>query len=387
MARVMVCGPFSALMIAEDEGGFAFPGKDKQRIQSVHRVLAEAGHEVLSAHVADAYGERPWVKDFVARDLAWVDACDVQVVMLPAATGGEAVRSDGTMIEMGFAHARGKPIVLLADDLSDPSNSFFLRSFEAHLAASLPWTPEFAPALLESITEATCNSAPSNTRTRRQMTDVDAMLAELREDTKPHDVEVAGLSLHVLPGVLSPRLSHAPDALISKWRIPTGAKVLDLGCGSGVLGLAALRAGAAGLVALDINPQAVETTRINIERLGYSGKAEARLSNGYSALHAGERFDVVLFAAPYWDRSAKDDLDRSCFDGGYQFMAAALDDGHHWMAPNGVMYVLFSDQGDVGQVLRLIDRSRLRVDQMHTFRPTQLGGHIRIVWELRARCE
>nr|WP_246788623.1 50S ribosomal protein L11 methyltransferase [Bradyrhizobium sp. CCBAU 53421] len=83
--------------------------------------------------------------------------------------------------------------------------------------------------------------------------------------------------LHILPGVLSPRLSHAPDALISKWHIESGATVLDLGCGSGVLGLAALRAGAEHLVALDINPQAVLTTKLNIERLGHSKQAEARL--------------------------------------------------------------------------------------------------------------
>ncbi|MBT1515896.1 50S ribosomal protein L11 methyltransferase [Bradyrhizobium sp. SRL28] len=228
-------------------------------------------------------------------------------------------------------------------------------------------------------------TAPIGVSLRRQTTDVDAVLAELRLCERPHDVEVSGLPLHILPGVLSPRLSHGPDALMSKWHIEPGATVLDLGCGSGVLGLAALRAGAGCLVALDINPQAVLTTKINIDRLGYSDKAEVRYSDTYSGLQSGEKFDIILFAAPYWNRKAKDDLERSCFDEDHNLMASALKGAHLRLNDNGIMYVLFSDQGDVGRVLNLIDKSKLRVRDMHIFRPSIPGGHVRIVWELTAR--
>lgn len=222
-------------------------------------------------------------------------------------------------------------------------------------------------------------------RVRRQTTDVDAMLAELRLCERPHDVEVNGLPLHVLPGVLSPCLSHGPDALMSKWHIEAGATVLDLGCGSGVLGLAALRAGAGCLVALDINPQAVLTTKINIERLGYSDKAEVRYSDTYSALRPEEKFDIILFAAPYWNRKAKDDLERSCFDEGHKVMASALQGARLRLNEKGVLYVLFSDQGDVGRVVNLINMSELRIREMHIIRPSFPEGHVRIIWELMAR--
>ena len=42
-----------------------------------------------------------------------------------------------------------------------------------------------------------------------------------------------------------------------------GVSVLDLGCGSGILGIAAARLGAARVLALDIDPQAVKATREN----------------------------------------------------------------------------------------------------------------------------
>lgn len=49
---------------------------------------------------------------------------------------------------------------------------------------------------------------------------------------------------------------------------PMPATVLDVGCGSGILSLAALRLGASQADALDTDPQAVEATRANAERNG-----------------------------------------------------------------------------------------------------------------------
>lgn len=46
-------------------------------------------------------------------------------------------------------------------------------------------------------------------------------------------------------------------------RVAGGERVLDVGCGSGVLGLCALRLGAGELVAVDVKPDAVEATRRN----------------------------------------------------------------------------------------------------------------------------
>jgi ribosomal protein L11 methyltransferase len=56
-----------------------------------------------------------------------------------------------------------------------------------------------------------------------------------------------------------------------------GQTVLDIGTGSGVLAIAAAKLGAAAVSAIDVDPDAVENARENIERNGASGAIEAHV--------------------------------------------------------------------------------------------------------------
>lgn len=74
-------------------------------------------------------------------------------------------------------------------------------------------------------------------------------------------------------------------------RIAGGERVLDVGCGSGVLGLCALRLGAAEVVAVDVDPDAVEAARRNAGINGMGARMEARLAP-LSGIEGS--FDVVV---------------------------------------------------------------------------------------------
>jgi ribosomal protein L11 methyltransferase len=59
-------------------------------------------------------------------------------------------------------------------------------------------------------------------------------------------------------------------------RIRPGMRVLDLGCGSGILAIAAAKLGAARVLALDLDPLAVKATTENADRNGVSDVVNAR---------------------------------------------------------------------------------------------------------------
>jgi ribosomal protein L11 methyltransferase len=58
-----------------------------------------------------------------------------------------------------------------------------------------------------------------------------------------------------------------------------GDRVLDMGCGSGVLAVVAVRLGASRVVAVDISPEAVSATRHNAALNGVSDRIDARLGS------------------------------------------------------------------------------------------------------------
>lgn len=74
-------------------------------------------------------------------------------------------------------------------------------------------------------------------------------------------------------------------------RIGGGERVLDVGCGSGILGLCAVRLGAATVVAVDVKPDAVEATQRNAQVNGMGGRVEAML---VPPNRIDGTFDVVL---------------------------------------------------------------------------------------------
>ncbi len=76
-----------------------------------------------------------------------------------------------------------------------------------------------------------------------------------------------------------------------------GQRVLDFGAGSGVAGLAAAQAGAAEVVACDLDPQALAACRANAALNG--------VELGYSAdfFAEAERFDLILAADVLYDRA------------------------------------------------------------------------------------
>lgn len=77
------------------------------------------------------------------------------------------------------------------------------------------------------------------------------------------------------PGLAFGTGHHATTALCLEWLDGTdlaGRSLIDFGCGSGILAIAALRLGAAGALAVDHDPQALEATRDNAAANGVDAR-------------------------------------------------------------------------------------------------------------------
>ena len=78
-----------------------------------------------------------------------------------------------------------------------------------------------------------------------------------------------GLSLQLDPGLAFGTGHHATTSLCLNWlgdHSLDGLSIIDFGCGSGILALAAIRMGARHAFAVDIDPQAILATKDNIGR-------------------------------------------------------------------------------------------------------------------------
>lgn len=73
--------------------------------------------------------------------------------------------------------------------------------------------------------------------------------------------------------------------------VTPASRVLDLGCGSGILGIGAARLGAANVQAVDIEPSAVLHTKDNAERNAVADRLDVRLG---SIEAADGQFDVIV---------------------------------------------------------------------------------------------
>jgi HemK-related putative methylase len=166
---------------------------------------------------------------------------------------------------------------------------------------------------------------------------------------------IGDMTLVVLPDVFNPVLLRSGAFLASHVRrIQPGPRVLDLGSGSGAVGIAAAQRGCS-VVAVDINPSAVRNTRINA--LLNQVSVDVREGDLFAPVN-DERFDVVLFNPPYYRGAPRDLLDHAWRSADVPERFAANLGSH--LTPTGRALVVLSSDGDPSVFLGAFEASGLR---------------------------
>jgi len=84
-------------------------------------------------------------------------------------------------------------------------------------------------------------------------------------------VEPGAINIRLDPGLAFGTGSHATTRLCLRWlaqNLSPGESVLDYGCGSGILAIAAAKLGAGAVIGIDVDPQAITASRANAGRNG-----------------------------------------------------------------------------------------------------------------------
>jgi release factor glutamine methyltransferase len=173
----------------------------------------------------------------------------------------------------------------------------------------------------------------------------------------------AGFHFVVRPTVFHPRYFLTSEffaAFISRLDL-NGKCVADVCTGTGILALACARAGAAKVVAIDINQYAARSVAENALANQLEDCVMGVASNLLSAIAPRPLFDVILSSPPSFPGEPSDLADRAWFAGpNYRDIASLFDQARERLAPDGSFYILLSSDSDLVLLGALIKRAGFR---------------------------
>ena len=196
---------------------------------------------------------------------------------------------------------------------------------------------------------------------------------------RPTTTRVAGFELDVPPTVFHPKI-FVTSSFFARFLQSldlSGQTVVEVGCGSGILSLSAAKAGAKSVLALDINPAAVEAAKVNAVKNRFS-QVTSLHSNLFSALPPTSKFDVIIASPPSFSGEPRDDADRAWHAGpGYRDILALFDQAAQRLKADGKMYLLISSDTNrrlmdsliisAGFACREVARHSIWVEAFHLF--------------------
>ncbi len=154
---------------------------------------------------------------------------------------------------------------------------------------------------------------------------------------------IPDIRIKVFPGVYEP--SDDSYMLIETIDVKGDERVLDMGCGSGIVALHLAKSGC-DVVAVDINDKAVENTMFNAKSNGL--KIKCMKSDLFENVDG--KFDIITFNPPYLPTEGED----RAWDGGKggrKVIDRFLRDAWRYLTEGGKIYMVMSSLTDVDEIM------------------------------------
>ncbi len=171
-------------------------------------------------------------------------------------------------------------------------------------------------------------------------------------------VNVLGKKLIIFPNVFAPLWGDSTIlAKIVRRETKQGDRVLDLGTGTGIQGIFAAQK-ASSVLAVDINPEAIECARQNVTRNRLIKKIKVKISDLFSSVRG--KFDLIIFNPPFRWFKPRDILEKGELDENYNTLKKFFKQVKKFIAPAGKILLVFSESGDLHFLETLIKKNRFR---------------------------
>jgi methylase of polypeptide subunit release factors len=165
----------------------------------------------------------------------------------------------------------------------------------------------------------------------------------------------------VFPDTFWPFADSVP--LVRHFEIAPGESVLDVGTGSGVIGIFACFRGAERVVGVDINPAAVRSAQHNARKHGFAETMTVLQSDLFEAL-GDERFDVITANLPFRNKPAHDVVAMSQWDTDFKTNTRFFEGVRRHMRPRGRIYFVQSNFGEIETMMRLAQAAGLQTTEL-----------------------
>ncbi|MDK2790669.1 MAG: release factor glutamine methyltransferase [Methanothermococcus sp.] len=176
----------------------------------------------------------------------------------------------------------------------------------------------------------------------------------------PTTVEIKGILIKTHPKVYEP--AEDSELLIDNLVDVKDKTVLDVGTGTGIQAINALKKGAKKVVGIDINPYSIETAKENaiLNKLELNKSIFFLESDLFSSIN--ERFDVILFNAPYLPTSEDEKLEEYlnyAFDGGEdgrKVLGRFIKEVGDYLNENGIVQIVQSSLTGEDKTIGMLEK-------------------------------
>ncbi len=156
-----------------------------------------------------------------------------------------------------------------------------------------------------------------------------------------HHVLVSGRLYEISENVFNPKFYFTSSFMAEHINVTSKDEVLDMGTGSGIQAITAAQT-AQRVLAVDINPEAVQFARANVKTHVFEKKILVLQSDLFSSIPQEYKFDVILFTPPYFDGIPKTFFEQALMDPDKKLIKKFFGAAKDYLKPGGYVQMLYS---------------------------------------------